>query len=168
MDWLGYLILILPVDIPNSVVEFPPIQSALYQACLNLEIVNAKEKEIYSVSEMRRRYQECRDYPSIDDTLRFPSYEQCQFTLAQNNVFQEYVNTRAALEKHRHEDWFIVREEVNSSWATWDLLRDATNEDYYICTRRQALNNLRLSLGEQSYGGGVMPSGVPLWAYERR
>jgi hypothetical protein len=115
---------------------------------------------------LRTRYRELQGVPSYRDSLRFPDREHISELLKFNRAYRQYVEAMQVTQLHRANDWREVLTETDQLYHTWDLMRDARCEWYYVNIRRQALQKLRDKIGPDAYYRGQMPPHVPIWRFQ--
>ncbi len=110
---------------------------------------------------LRRRYQELKDVPFVEDSARFPERTTVNEYLAFNRGYRQQLDIRQPGEPSR---WWALREAIQETdylYEVWDTVRDSETIYYYVTVRRQSLKKLRDMLGEAAYYSADLPPFVP-------
>jgi len=109
------------------------------------------------------------DWPEPDPELweaeRFPTYDQCERNLEFAQAHLIWLEQCYALQSYnrRHlEEWLWEARACRDSWC---LIRDAKNDGYPECTRREWLRELRERIGRQNFAAGYVGPAAPLWRF---
>lgn len=156
--------------------HWPMFRDTVHSVCVNWQIVDAREtryiftnREDYEkeMAMLRRRYQEFKTLPRVEEAERFGiSRNEINDLVRFNRVYTKNIKDRAEIELDRTTALLAVAKEADYLYKIWDYLRDAKCEFYYVTVRRHALTNLRKELGEESFYSGVMPEYVvPVWRF---
>jgi hypothetical protein len=114
---------------------------------------------------LRRRNAELAGAPLAADAGRFPERTTVNELLAFNRAYRQHLEFRQPGEPARFWELRAALQETDHLYQVWDAVRDARSEYYYITVRRQALNRLRMMLGEPAYYAGELPPCVPTWRF---
>ncbi len=170
-------LLTAPPDSSPSKAEFELIDSAspaLQQLAVQLEILDPREvKYILSrsedyradIKELRRRFADLADAPSVQDIHRFPDRNLINELLSFNRSFRQNLDAQQSSEGFRAWEFREALQETDHLYEIWDKLRDARCDYYYVTVRRRALQRLHEMIGEEAYWAGVMPPYVPIWRF---
>lgn len=151
----------------------------LQHAGLALEIFDARETRfvfvrpedfVADVKLLRRRWVELRDAPPLHDCARFPDRAQIDDRLTFNRQYRQHLTNLMELRPRDAADVWTLREaivETDQLYTIWDIARDARSDFYYLTVRRQALKNLRETIGFEAFCNGCLPPHVPLWRFTR-
>ena len=161
------------VDAYDAFVTLRPVIQAI---AVDWELLDEREKR-YVLSRpedfngdlklIRRRYSELHDAPPSQDCMRFPDRALINDLLKFNREYRQHLEARQATESMH---WWQLRDatlECDRIYQTWDLVREANCDYYYVTVRRQALKKLRDRLGDQAFYSGVLPPHVPVWRFAR-
>jgi len=176
---LAVALLTAPVEAPEPSLS-PEAQAALRPALQELaaqwEILDPREVRyvlsrpedfVADLKLLRRRYEELRDAPPLNDGLRFPERSFVSDQLAFNRAYRQHLDNRLAVEPVRWWDLHEAIQETDRLYQVWDAVRDARCDYYYVTVRRQALKRLRDMIGPQAYFAGTLPPHVPVWRFQR-
>jgi hypothetical protein len=152
------------------------LSPTMQQVALTWEILDAREIRYIlaqpadfptDVRLLRRRYQDLRDAPPVQEALRFPPRHIINDYLSFNRRYREYL--QGQMTASREVSWEVheVIEEVDHLYDIWDTVRDARCAYYYITVRRQALKKLRDLVGPEAYTSGNLPAHIPVWRFAR-
>ncbi len=170
-------LLTTPPDVPQPAIDsadWPAVQEALQSLAVEWEILDSREvRYVLARAEdfendlnlLRRRYQDLKDAPRLNDSHRFPDRGTVNDLLAFNRAYRRYLDGRQALEQDRGQCLRAALKETDSLYQVWDAVRDARCEYYYITVRRQALKRLRQMIGQEAYDAGELPPYVPVWRF---
>jgi hypothetical protein len=114
------------------------------------------------LSGLVRRWYALRDAPPAHDAMGWPTRDHCNNMLAFNRQYQQHLEQAKLCYAERSGDIDEAIQQCNACWRTWDLIRDARTEYYYIHVRRAALRDLRQQIGFAAYYSGRLPPIVPL------
>jgi hypothetical protein len=154
--------------------EWVVLQKSLVAVAIEWQIMDEREAlytfarpEDYAgdLGSLRRRYQQLKDAPLVEDSHRFPERAGVNELLRFNRAFRKNVEGRMGLESDRTALYTQVIAETDRLYKVWDLARDGRCEYYYVQVRRQALMQLRDMLGEDDYRNAVLPPNVPTWRF---
>lgn len=154
--------------------QFPALRDAIHQLAVEWEILDTRETryvlsrpEDYDpdLNMLRRRYQELKDAPRVNDSFRFPDRPVVNEMVRFNRAYRKHLDERQVLENDRAEALRAVMYETDRLYKVWDSVRDARCEFYYVTVRRQALKKLRELVGEDSYLSATLPPNVPTWRF---
>lgn len=154
--------------------QWPLVQFSVQKLATDWQILDGREKHYIlakreefniDINLLRRRYQDLRDAPSIEEANRLPDRKTASEMIKFNRTFRQYLVDRQILERDRDAFYQIVLFETDKLYRVWDCVRDAQCDFYYITVRRQALQKLRCLLGEQAYLYGELPPNVPIWRF---
>lgn len=163
-----------PEVLPDPL-EWPAVQEALVHVGLQWELLDHREtRYVFSrledfqenVDLLRRRYQELKDAPRLDDCRRFPDHRTANEFLGFNRAYRRHIEARQPVEHDRGHELRTAAKETDALYQVWDAVRDARCEYYYVAVRRQALKRLRCMLGEGDFAEGRLPPVVPIWRFE--
>jgi len=130
--------------------------------------VLARSEDFHSdLKLLRRRHSELQDAPPLVDCQRFPERALVNELLAFNRTYRQHLDSQQALEVAYRWELREALQETDRLYQIWDTVRDARCEYYYVTVRRQALKNLRETLGGQGYYEGTLPPHVPVWRFTR-
>lgn len=121
----------------------------------------------YDLNTVRRRNVALRDAPLVADSLRFPDRTIVNEYLALNRNYKTWLEVQMVIDRVRWLDIKNASIETDILYKTWDLVRDARCEHYYVTVRRQALLDLRKRIGPADYYAVNLPPYVPLEYYSR-
>jgi hypothetical protein len=114
------------------------------------------------INVLRGRYHELKDAPLVSDSKRFPPVKEICELLEFNAKFRYSVEEGG----YTQLDWMEVLTEATRLRNIWENAREARTEGYYIVSRRRALLQLRIAIGEEAYYSGKLPPVVPLWRFK--
>jgi len=175
--WLAATLLSAPAGAPLPEItaeEWPALQAAVHSLAVEWEILDPRElKYVLAKREdaegdlnlLRRRHEELKDAPRLNDSARFPERAAVNDMLAFNRAFRRHLDGRQVLEVDRAACYREALQETDRLYCIWDAVRDARCEFYYVTVRRQALKKLRGLVGPEVYYAGNLPPYVPLWRF---
>lgn len=155
--------------------QFHSLRVPLTRLALGWEILDQRETRFVltkpeeldaDLAMLRRRYQELRVAPPLDDAQRFPDRAVVNELLVFNRAYRKFLEERQPVDSLHAEELRIVQREVDQLYQVWDAVRDARCEYYYVTVRRQALKRLRELLSEDDYDHGALPPHVPTWRFQ--
>jgi hypothetical protein len=161
-------------ETPPTPDRWPAVQEALHRTAIRFEILDERETRYVlarpddfetDLDLLRRRYQDLRDAPRLEDADRLPAREAVNQLIQFNRTYRQHLEGRQAWEADRADVIGVALAETDRLYRVWDAVRDARCEFYYVTVRRQALKRLRESLGEQAYDTAELPPHVPAWRF---
>jgi hypothetical protein len=171
-------LLTTPPDVPEpapAAEDWPVVQAALQKLAVEWEILDPRETRYVlarpedfenDLNLLRRRYQDLKNAPKLNDCQRFPDRGTVNELLAFNRSYRRHLDARQPLEQDRSDGLRAALQETDWLYQVWDAVRDARCEYYYVTVRRQALKRLQTMLGPDSYTAGQLPPFVPLWRFQ--
>jgi hypothetical protein len=163
-------------EVDNVYDAFVTVRPVLQAVAIDWELLDPREtRYVLSRPEdfagdlklIRRRYGELHDAPPSQDCMRFPDRNLVNDLLKFNREYRQYLEARQATESMY---WWQLREtmiECDRLYQVWDMVRESNCDYYYVTVRRQALKQLRDTIGEQAFYSGVLPPHVPVWRFAR-
>jgi len=154
------------------VAGFRTLGPAVQSLALRWELLDAREARYVlarpedfaaDLKLLQRRYRDLAHAPPLADALRFPDRATVSELLAFNRSYRQCMETRQAVEPVHGWEFGEAVAEADRLYQTWDLVRDARCDYYYVTVRRQALLKLRELIGEENYYAGRLPPHVPVW-----
>ena len=154
--------------------EFPAMRVAVHQMAIQWEILDTRETSYIfakrsdfdsDLNLLRRRYQDFKDAPRLDESSRLPERKLVNELVQFNRLFRKHLAERHLLEQDRQEIYAEVMIETDRLYKVWDAVRDARCDFYYVSVRRQALLRLKEMLGEEDYRDVNLPPNVPTWRW---
>jgi hypothetical protein len=143
-----------------------------------MEILDPREQRytfrqtIYTVGDLqsdfklvRKRYEELKDAPPVADIARFPTRSFCNDVLGLNRAYLAYLKQQQELYGKEDSEIRYAIQETEHLYTTWDNMRDAGCDYYYLSVRRQAMMKLRKAIGWDAYYKGILPPFVPLQCF---
>lgn len=104
------------------------------------------------------------DMPPIEDAHRFPSRAAASTAREFNRKYREHIETVQAFEPRNYIECQEILQETDWCYHCWNVLDNVHGSSGTdIETRRAALRELRILIGEQAYCEGRMPPCVPVW-----
>lgn len=180
-DWLLAAALLAsdpPMELPDPGMlreQFATLRGPLVQLALDWEILDSRETRFVLVKPeeldsdlamLRRRCQELRNAPGLEDAQRFPDRAMVNELLVFNRAYRKWLEERQTVDSVHADDLRRVQRETDQLYQVWDAVRDARCEYYYVTVRRQALKRLRELLSDENYAQGKLPPHVPLWRFQ--
>jgi len=153
---------------------FPALRDAVHKIAIEWEILDTRETSYIfakrsdfeaDLNLLRRRYQDFKDAPRLDEANRLPERKIVNELIHFNRAFRQHLVERHHLEQDRSEIYEAVMIETDQLYRVWDAVRDARCEFYYTSVRRQALVRLKEMLGEEDYAAVNLPPNVPTWRW---
>lgn len=176
---LAFALLTAPPDAPDPSVSlevYQQLQSPIEKLALEWEIMDDREVGFLltkhhefaaEIRMLRRRYDDHRDSPMLQDSYRFPDRDIIHDLLSFNRSYRQHLETRMTIETVRWWELHEALQETDRLYYIWDSVREARCHHSYITSRRHALKRLRELLGDEAYFAGTMPSHVPIWRFQR-
>ena len=164
------------VDPPGAADTYAVLCPTMQRVAQNWEILDPREvryvltrTEDYQADMdlLRKRNYDLADAPPLHDCVRFPPRAAVIELLSFNRAYRQHLTSRQSLELT---SWWELREtlqEADRLYQTWDTVRDARCDYYYVTVRRQALKKLREAIGPQAYYNSCLPPHVPVWRFAR-
>jgi len=171
-------LLTTPPDVPEpapAADDWPAVQESLQKLAVEWEILDPRETRYVlarpedfenDLNLLRRRYQNLKSAPKLNDCTRFPDRGTVNELLAFNRTYRRHLDARQPLEQDRCDGLRAALQETDWLYQVWDAVRDARCEYYYVTVRRQALKRLQTMLGQDAYAAGQLPPFVPLWRFQ--
>jgi len=162
-----------PEPVPSEE-TFPAIREAVQKIAIDWEILDNRETSyIFSkrsdfesdLNLLRRRYQDFKDAPRLEESNRLPERKLVNELVQFNRGFRKHLVDKHVLEQDRAEAYEAVMIETDRLYKVWDAVRDARCEFYYVTVRRQALLRLKEMLGDDEYQAVNLPPNVPTWRF---
>lgn len=163
-------------EVDNVYETFATVRPVVQAMAIDWELLDPREtRYVLSRPEdfggdlklIRRRYGELHNAPPSQDCMRFPDRNLVNDLLKFNREYRQYLEARQATETVY---WWQIREtmiECDRIYQVWDLVRESNCDYYYVTVRRQALQQLRNTIGEEAFYSGVLPPHVPVWRFAR-
>ena len=162
-----------PEPLPSEE-AFPAIRDAVHKVAIEWEILDSRETGYIfakradfdsDLNLLRRRYQDFKDAPRLDESNRLPERKLVNELVQFNRAFRKHLVDKHVLEQDRAEVYEAVMIETDRLYKVWDAVRDARCEFYYVTVRRQALVKLKEMLGDEEYLAVNLPPNVPTWRF---
>jgi hypothetical protein len=163
-------------DLSGPAEGYATLRPALQAVAVGWEILDPREVRYVltrpedfaaDLKLLRRRYQDLADAPPLQDCLRFPSRDLITELLSFNRAYRQHLTSRQSLELTSWWELHETLQEADRLYQTWDTVRDAGCDYYYVTVRRQALKKLREAIGPQAYYASCLPPHVPVWRFAR-
>ncbi len=151
--------------------EFQEFKAALHAVAIRREIMDFRETSSLFASYdnyqsdldiLRQRLADYGDYPPLSDVERLPARELVNQRIKFNQEYHRYLKDRLIWELDRADVLVEAIAETEAAYRVWDYIRDARCEYYNVTTKREALKNLKLAIGEDAYLRGEWPNSVPV------
>jgi hypothetical protein len=155
---------------------YTAVRTTLQAVAIEWEILDPREvRYILTRSEdfasdlklLRRRYQDLKDAPPLNDCNRFPDRSTISDLLAFNRAYRQHLDSRQSVDLVHGWEVRDALQEADSLYRVWDTARDARCDYYYVTVRRQALKRLREMVGAEAYYTSTLPPHVPVWRFQR-
>jgi hypothetical protein len=129
-------------------------------------LFDAKEfaKDLKTLQERRLRLHNA---PLLQERERFPPLKLVEQLISHNRAYRQELGERLAIDPLHADELREAIAEAEELFRTWDTLRDALTEHYYVDFQRQALDRLRDRLGMTAFYRGDMPPALPVWRFAR-
>jgi len=181
MPPLNYLMCVVlltgsPNDVSSNSYSDPEMRAALKKFAVSQEVLDPHETGHFlkdadsfadNVKVLRERHAELEDCPPLRDHMMFVERDLINDLLVFNSSYRTNLQQRASLCPVYEQDFHAAIREAESLYKTWDILRDAKCEFYYVLVRRRALRELKKVLGDKAYYEGRMPPHVPIWRFQK-
>lgn len=163
-----------PTGLGDLAGSYDALAPAVREVAVQWEILDARELHHMLAHEqdfesdlkaLQERYRELRTAPPLSECQRFPGREVVNEMLAFNRSYRQDLDGRISLDVVHGEELRAALMETDQLYRVWDLVRDARCEYYYVTVRRQALLNLRETVGSVSFYTGELPPHVPVWRF---
>lgn len=176
-----FLAAMLLAGVPESPVptisqdDWPAVQEAICERAIEMQILDKRELQFLftraeefrnDINILRRRQQDLRNAPRLEDCDRFPKRDDVNSMLNFNRGFRQQMEAKRIAEPHKADDYGNAIQEAERLHQVWDAVRDARCDFYYVTVRRQALAKLRTAAGEDAYHSGQLPPCVPTWRFQ--
>ena len=177
---LAIILLTAPVGTPENKPPFdryPAVCQAICDRAVHLEIMDRRETSYFfangtdwqaDLDLLRKRLADLQDAPTIAEIEGFfpnrrISSDLCKF----NREFRSYLEDRVLWENDRADLLWQAIEETDALFSTWDKIRDASCEYYYVTARRLAAKQALVTCCPQKLTIFEFrpPDYVPLWAF---
>lgn len=134
------------------------------------ELVDEREYSYFRVfdwpslsNQLQERFENYDQMPRTGEADRFPDRSAINAFLAVNRQFHADLQRRLAIDLVNEDTINRAISECDQLYQIYDTLRDARCEYYYVTTRRQALQLLKILIGEESFYSGRLPPPYPVW-----
>ena len=163
-------------EAPQSLAEHNCLAPSLTNLALSWELIDPREEGLLfarssdfvcDVELVQRRYRELIDAPPVCDALRFPNKEIAGELLTFNRAYYSTLKKRRDLLGEHFGGVGHAMAETDQLYRIWDLVRDAGSDCFYVSLRRQALQNLRHTIGAADFANAKLPPHVPVWRFAR-
>jgi hypothetical protein len=166
-----------PKEAGDSIAALAWIDAArpsLLAAAMELEVLDGREREHYLAPKGNRaddfqlllnKAHYFASMPVLEECRRFPSRQVINEYLAFNRAYRADLQKRLVIDPFHSEELRLAIYETDQLYSAWDTLRDARCEYYYVTVRRQALQNLKDTIGAEAFYSGRMPPHIPTWHF---
>jgi hypothetical protein len=153
---------------------FPALRESVHKIAIDMEILDNRETSYIfakrsdfdaDLNLLRRRYQDFKDAPRLEESNRLPERKIVNDLVQFNRAYRKCLAEKHELEQDRGEIYETVMIETDRLYKVWDAVRDARCEFYYVTVRRQALIRLKDMLGDDDYAKTNLPPNVPTWRF---
>ena len=154
---------------------FALLHTSLQQVAIDWEILDPREVRYVltrpedfasDLKLLRRRFQDLKDAPPLNDCHRFPDRSTISDLLAFNRAYRQHLDNRQTVDLVHAWEVRDALQEADRLYHIWDTARDARCDYYYVTVRRQALKRLREMVGIESYYTSNLPPYVPVWRFQ--
>ena len=162
-----------PEPLPSEE-DFPAIRDAVHMVAIQWEILDTRETSYIfanrgdfdvDLNMLRRRYQDFKDAPRLDESNRLPERKLVNELVQFNRAYRKHLFDKHLLEKDRADQYELAMVETDRLYKVWDAVRDARCDFYYVTVRRHALVRLKDLIGEKDYRDVNLPPNVPVWRW---
>lgn len=174
---IAFMLLTTPPGVNEpapDLAQWKTIQESVQALAIEWEILDPRETKYIlakpeewsiDINLLRRRHQELKDVPRLNDALRLPDRQTANEQIQCNRAFRKLLDGRRALETDRADEWLVIIKETEKLYQIWDGVRDARCDFYYVTVRRNALKKLKDNLGEDNWATATLPLGMPAWHF---
>ncbi|MCE9534632.1 MAG: hypothetical protein K8T89_26455 [Planctomycetes bacterium] len=157
--------------------EWVGVQAAIWTTAINWEILDPRETNFIvsrredmknDIEILRKRYNELKGAPLLNDAKRFPERAAVSEMISFNRALRNHIDGRQHLETDRGAEHRDMLFETDRLFTFWDAVRDARCDFYYVTTRRLALKRVRDLIGNDAYYSGNLPPYVPTWRFQEK
>jgi hypothetical protein len=176
MSLLASLLLVAPIE--RDYINIQPdcaLLAALQRQAVAMELLDSRELgQVFAyrttfasdLTLVRERFAQLRDAPAARDGDRFPDRDKVNDMLAFNFAFRQHLDNEKLMRPSRADEIQLALQEANRLHQIWEIVRDARSDFYHIAVRRQALKELRNTIGDEAYYSGNLPPHVPFWRFQ--
>lgn len=155
-----------PVEAPR------PLWDSLKRVALRMEVVGPEEvwRPNFSLEmEYVHRYLWImQGWPHLREAAWLPIICVADNANACNREYYNYVKNRRPFFLHRVDMYDECLAECVQLARIWELVSKAANESEILVSRRRALRDLRMQLGDKCFQSGELPPAVPLWRFVKK
>ena len=163
--------------ISNVEIESTNLTPLLIQRAIEKEIVTSSETRVYFMNEedfagdlsyLRLYLNELSDAPMIYEVNRFPMISDLLKARDMNRDYQTYLKNQLVIEGYNSPRYNLYSEllaETETLYKAWDYAYTAAQTNYYLATRKKALQDLRSLIGYEDFYKGNLPPYLPLWRF---
>ncbi len=166
-----------PVNSPVSPIppeKFDAISKAVHLVAIEWQIMDERESRYIcskqeqfqeDVNFLRKRLNDLKDTPMIEDACRIPEKKLLDDAIAFNRQYKSHLDLRVIWEADRAHVLNEAIQETEYLYRLYDAMRESKCDFHYVSYRRLSLAKARKYMGEVAWEKGEIPDCVPIWRF---